>query len=251
MKEYWFVIWENKYSLSNEKDLALLLRLFSGDKKMSSIIHWNILMEVDNDLENIIKSYKWLLVCLRYLNEKNSFLLLVKIWNILINLINDSSELSELLSRIPEDSNKMRLLSILRVKWLSKVLFDARDLWNIIQWLYWNSEREFLDLLWDDFIKWLFLSTNEIIMILNYVDDVNKDYIINIIWFWWVKNKIKTTQNLLIMYSWLSMKKAQELLNKYDKTELLSFFRNNKDFHDFLLRLSQEKEELFLNYLQK
>jgi hypothetical protein len=79
MKEYGFILSDKKYTVSGEKELASLLKLFSSNKNVSSVIHWNILMELDSDLEKIVTSYQGLLNCLKYLNEKNSFLLLVKL----------------------------------------------------------------------------------------------------------------------------------------------------------------------------
>lgn len=250
MKEYSFVISDKKYSISNEKELESLLRLFYAPTKVSSVIGWNILMELDNDLEEIITTYEWLLNCLKFLNEKNSFLLLVKLWDVLIHLIWNSSELAEIISRIPDESNKLRLLSILRVKWLTKIIFDARDLWNILEWLYGKSERDFIDLLGKDFVKQVFLSTNEIIMILHFLQDENKDYLIDLIWLEGTKNKIKTSQNFLIMIKWLTLKKARELLKKFTKQELLELFKSEKEFYDFMIRLPENKEKLILNFLK-
>ncbi len=251
MKEYSFIISEKKYTISQEKELVSLLSLFSSNTKVSSIIQWNILMEIDNDLEKIITSYHWLLNCLKYLNEKNSFLLLVKLWDVLAKFINNSKELAEILSRIPEESNKMKLLNILRIKWLTKILFDARDLWNIFEWLYWKSQKDFIDLLWKKFVKNLFLSTNEIIMTLYYLNNENKDYLIDIIWLDWTKNKIKTSWNLLVMFKWLTLKKAKKLLENFNRNEIIDLFKTEDDFYNFLLRLPRDKERLFLNYLKK
>lgn len=251
MKKYSFVFWKQTYEIKSEKDLEILFKLFFSNKKISWIISWNILMEIDNDLEKIIVSYRWLLNCLKYLNEKNSFLLLVKLWDVLINFINNSIELAEILSRIPDESNKIKLLNILRLKWLKKIIFDAGDLWNIFQWLYWNSQKEFIDLLWKDFVRQTFLSTNEIIMTLYYLTDENKDYLMSIIWLDWAKNKIKTSNNFLIMFKWLTTKKSKELLKKFSPSELKKFFKNQDEFYKFMLKLPKNKEKLFLNYLLK
>lgn len=251
MKQYNFIISDKKYSIFWENELISLFKLFSSNSKVSSVVHWNILMELDSDLESIITSYQGLLNCLKYLNEKNSFLLLVKLWDILINLINNSVELAEILSRIPEESNKMKLLGILRIKWLTKILFDARDLWNIFEWLYWKSQREFIDLLWKDFVKELFMSTNEIIMTLHYLNNENKDYLMDILGLDWTKNKIKTSSNFLVMFKWLTLKKSRELLKKFEKNEILDLFKTEDEFYNFLLRLPKDKEKLFLDYLKK
>lgn len=208
-------------------------------------------MEIDADLGEIITSYHWLLSCLRYLNEKNALLFLFKLWDFLLPLINSSEELWEILSRIPDEKNKIKLLSILRLRWFTRLLYDARDLWNIFEWLYEDSQKEFIDLLWKDFVKKIFSSTHEIIMTLYYLSDENKDYLMSIIWMEKSKQKIKTSENLLIMYKWLTSKNAKKLLKKFTKDEILNLFRNENEFYQFLLRLPIEKEKIFLDYLKK
>ncbi len=251
MKKYSFVISNKTYLVNDEKDLETLFKIFYSPSNISSIISWNILMEIDTDLEQIIVSYNWLLWCLKYLNEKNWFLLLVKLWDILIDLIEDSEDLAEILSRIPDEKNKIKLLNILRAKWLTKILFDAHDLGNIFAWLYGDSQREFIDLLGEKFIKEIFFRTNEIIMTLHYLTDENKDYLMNILWLEGTKSKIKTSKNLLVMFKWLTDKKWFELLEKFSKNEIFNMFRNDDEFYNFLLRLPENKEKIFLNYLKK
>lgn len=251
MKEYKFIISEKKYYISNENELSSFFKLFSLNSKVSWLIHWNILMELDSDLEKIITSYNWLLNCLKYLNEKNSFLLLIKLWDVLSKLINNSKELAEIISRIPEESNKIKLLKILRIKWLNKILFDARDLWNIFEWLYWKSQKDFIDLLWNHYIKQLFYSTNEIIVTLHYLNNENKDYLMNILWIKWIKNKIKTPDNFLILFKWLTINKAKDLLKIFSKKEIIDLFKYQEEFYNFLLKLPKDKEKIFLNYLNK
>lgn len=249
MKSYSFIISDKRYLIKDEKDLELILKLFYSSSKVSSIITWNILMEIDSDLEQIITSYQWLLKCLKYMNEKNAFLFLVKLWDVLIHLINNSQELGEILSKIPDESNKLRLLNILRVKWLKKILFNAADLGNILEWIYGKTQREFIDFLWKDLVKDIFLWTNEIIMILHYLSNENKDYLMNIIWLNWIKHKIKTSQNFLVMFKWLTVKKSKELLKIFTKNEILDLFKTKEEFYDFMIKLPNNKEKIFLQFL--
>lgn len=249
MKSYSFIISEKKYSIKDEKDLELIFKLFYSPSKVSSVISWNILMEIDSDLEHIITSYQWLLKCLKYLNEKNAFLFLVKLGDVLIHLINNSQELGEILSKIPDESNKLRLLNILRVKWLRKILFDAADLWNILEWIYGKTQKEFIDFLWKDLVKDIFLWTNEIIMILHYLSNENKDYLMDIIWLQWIKHKIKTSNNFLVMFKWLTVKKSKELLQIFTKNEILDLFKTEEEFYDFMIKLPNNKEKIFLQFL--
>lgn len=251
MKTYSFILSEKTFRLENEADLALLFQMFSQKSTVNSVIHWNILMEVDTDLEHMITSYTGLLRVMKYLNEKNAFLLLVKLWDVLLSIIDDSKKLAEILSKIPEESNKYKLLSILRVRGLKSLLFDARDLRNIFEWLYGDTQRKFIDLLGKDFIKELFASTNEIIMTLHHLEHTNKDYLMEILWISGIKHKVKTSQNLLIMINGLTSKKAKEFLSLFSPEEILDLFKTESDWYQFMIRLSPFKEKLFLSYLQK
>lgn len=206
-------------------------------------------MEVDSDFEKIVKTYKWLLKCLKYLNEKNIFLLLIKLWDVLPKILNTSEHLAEILAKIPDETNKLKLLKHLRHKGLSPIIRDAKDLGNILEWIYGNSQKEFLDFLGKEFIKQVFLSTNEIIIILYYLNNENKDYLIDMIGFDGIKNKVKTSNNLLLMLQGLTQKKSREFLKKFSKEEIVNMFKSEEDFYVFMLRLPYDKEKLFLHHL--
>jgi hypothetical protein len=57
MKQYSFILSNRTFEIKDENDLELIFKLFSTSK-LSRVIHWNILMEVDSDLEKIVTSYK-------------------------------------------------------------------------------------------------------------------------------------------------------------------------------------------------
>ena len=122
MKKYSFVVSDITYEVQDQFDLIVLLKVFAWNSKVSSLIHWNILMEIDFDLVNIIKDYSSLLKCLNLLNEKNWYLLLVKLADNLLNIVKDSKTLWEILSKISTEQNKQRLLSQLRIQNLSKII---------------------------------------------------------------------------------------------------------------------------------
>lgn len=249
MKNYSFTILWKKYSFKNENELSQILSILKWNDNVSDLIHWNIIMQLDNDLLEIIKTYKWLLKMLKSLNKKNQLLLLLKIWDRLHNIIHNSKYLWEILARIPEEENKIILIKRLRLKWLKLFIRDANDLKNIFEFVYNKSETELLETLWPDFIKETFTRTNQIIMTLHYLNNENKDKLVDMLWIENIHKKIKTYKDLLVMYKWLSLNKSKELLNLYTKENLKNIFLNDEEFHYFLLRLPHDKEKNFLNYL--
>lgn len=249
MKKYSFIIWNRSFSIRNERELEVLLKLYSKSQ-LSSIIHWNILMELDLDLENIIVSFKWLSKCIKHLNEKNTFLLFVKLADKLPEIITNSKHLWELLVTIPEDENKLKLLKMYRKINLEKIIKNAKDLWNIVEWIYWKEQLLTLEYLWKDFIKNVFMKTNEIIMILHYLNPANKDYLTELIWIRNMRMKVKTSKDFLLMFCWLSDENAKNFIKLFSKEQILDMFKTEYDFYNFMLKLPIKKEKIFLKFFK-
>lgn len=248
---YWFqfILWEKKYFVSDENELSLIFEMMVWDDEVSNILHWNIIMDLDEKLMEIIKTYKWLISCLKNLNEKNSYLLLIKIWDILINIVNNSWELGEILARIAEETNKLRLIKQMRNKWLVKLINNSADLLNILEWVYWNVEKEVLDILWTDNLKELFSYPRDLFEVLHYLDDVNKDYLVDNLWLNEISKKVRNQEDFMLLIKAMSVSKVKQFLALYSKKQIKVFFKNEIEFKKFLSKLSERKEIIFLNYL--
>ncbi|MDD4152053.1 MAG: hypothetical protein PHR68_05545 [Candidatus Gracilibacteria bacterium] len=249
MENYSFKILGKKHNFRNENELSQILSILGGDDNISDLIHWNIIMQLDDKLLKIIKTYKGLLKILKPLSKKNYMLLLLKIGDNLPNIVGKSKYLGEILARIPEETNKIILIKRLRLKGLRLFIRDAYDLKNLFEFVYDKAETELLDTLGEEFIKETFTRTNEIIITLHYLNTENKDRLINMLGLQNVYKKIKTYKDLLVMYKGLSLEKSKELLKLYKREELVKLFINDEEFHYFLLRLPHDKEKIFLNYL--
>lgn len=250
-KEYKFLLWNRHFTVWDENELALIFETLSWNEEISWILHWNVIMELDDDLWEIITSYKWLISCLKFLNEKNYFLLLIKIWDYLSNIVQTSSQLWEILARISEEQNKLRLIKQMRNRWLSALISNYQDLLNIIEWVFDTTERQILELLWIDIIKNLFVYPEDIYNILHYLDEENKDYLIDMIWLNEIAKKIKTSDDFLYIIKWLSTKKAAQFMWLYSKNTIKELFKNDEDLKKFIFKLSDRKEKIFLDYMKK
>jgi hypothetical protein len=240
---------DKEYTIKDENELSLIFSLIWKEKETNKKILYNVIMQLDNELENIIITYKWLINCLKVLDDDNSFLLLIKLWDVLPTILKSSSHLWEILARIPLEKNKIRLLKSMRLKWLSSIINSTRDLWNIFEWIYEDWNNEVIDILGEDFIRKIFLSTYEIIIVLHYLSDKTNDRLIDILWLENIYKKIKTKENLLVLFSALTDNKAIELLNFFTRKEIKEMFNNQEEYYNFLLRLPYRKEKIFLNYL--
>ncbi|EKE28791.1 MAG: hypothetical protein ACD_3C00013G0004 [uncultured bacterium (gcode 4)] len=248
-KEHWFIIWDKKFTVWEENELWLIFEMLNWDSEVSSILHWNIIMELDEELMNIIKTYKGLINCLKSLNEKNSFLLLFKISDTLSDIVQDSRELWEILAKISEEWNKLRLIKQMRNRWLTRLITSSQDLLHIIEWVYDAAEKQTLDILWSETIRWLFTSPQDVYDVLHYLNDENKDYLMDIIWLYEISKKIRSWEDFLLMLKWISCNKVNEFLSLYSKRMIKEYFKTDREFTIFLMKLSDRKEKIFLNYM--
>ncbi|EKE29341.1 MAG: hypothetical protein ACD_2C00188G0004 [uncultured bacterium (gcode 4)] len=247
--EHWFIIWDEKFTVRDENELWLIFEMMNWDPEVSPILHWNIIMELDEELMSLIKTYRGLINCLKSLNEKNSFLLLFKISDILSEIVLDSRELWEILAKIGEEWNKLRLIKQMRNRWLTRLITSSQDLLNIIEWVYESAERQTLDILWAETIRWLFVSPQDVYNILHYLNSENKDYLIDMIWLYEISKKIRNWEDFLLILKWISYNKISSFLSLYSKRMILELFKTDKEFTIFLMRLSDRKEEIFLEYM--
>ncbi|MDD2515782.1 MAG: hypothetical protein PHF46_02305 [Candidatus Gracilibacteria bacterium] len=251
MKEYKFIIGDRTYTVLNERELSLIFDVLGGEDEMSSVVHWNIIMQLDEDLIDIIKTYKGLLECLKKLNEKNAFLLVFKVADNLSNIIENSLNFGELLARLPEEENKLRIIKHIRKKGLEQIILNSSDLSNILEWIYDKTERELLNMLGEEFLRKILIKPSDIYNVLPFLNDENKDYLTNIIGLKSIIKNIDTFQDLLFILKGCTLKSSRQLLDKYKKEDILKLFNNDKEFHSFLKKLSDRKEKMFLEYFGK
>ena len=243
------LLWK-QYSIKTEKDLSLILNYIWKTTENSSFHHWNILHQLNKNLNKIICTNKGFISCLNELNENNSLFFLIKIKENLSSLIWTSLNLSELLSKLKEETNKLILIKVLKYNWLSSFIKDINDLGNLFMFIYsCKNQKTLIDLLWQDFFKEIFLNTNEIKIILKYLHDSNKDYLIDILWLQNLKLKIKNYKNLSLFLKGLTYLKCEQLLSLFEKEELNSFFQTKPDYLKFLNMLSENKVNLILRVI--
>jgi hypothetical protein len=75
---YNFSLGEKQYTVHNEEELALIIDLLASSTDTFTL-HRHIIMSLDEDLMKIILTYKGLLLCMKHMEYKNRFLLLIKI----------------------------------------------------------------------------------------------------------------------------------------------------------------------------
>lgn len=246
---YFFTIEDKKFFIKDEKELSLIFKVIWNNSTTKQKVLYSVIMQLDNKLEDLVVSYKWLMNILKVLDNDNWFLLLIKLWDKLPDILHSSDNLWQILARIPTEKNKIRLLKSMRFKWLSRLIESARDLWNIFEWIYDDWNREVINILWEEFIRKVFLSTYEIIIVLHFLTDETNDLLIDILWLENIANKIKTKDNLLVLFSALTDNKARDLINMFSTSQIKNMFNSEREYYSFLLRLPSSKEKILLDYL--
>ena len=87
-----FNLGDKHYTIHSEEELALIIELLASSPNAFTL-HRHIIMVLDARLMDIIHTYKGLLLCMKHLEYKNRFLLLVKIGDTLSRVIGKSEHL--------------------------------------------------------------------------------------------------------------------------------------------------------------
>lgn len=228
------------------KELYLELLINKNDKEITKIIK-----KIDfSDYEINAIDINWLVLCLNQLDDKNTITFLKKIRYFLKKIINNSHNLSIILSLLNKDISKISIIKFINKIHLFKIIRDANNLIDILPFLYNSkSQKEFLIYLWKNKLINIFSQTNEIIMVLHYLSDENKELLLDKIWLDWAKRKIKNSHSFLQFFRWLTIADASIFLDFYTIDEIKKLFNDNDDFYNFLLRLDIEKRNLLFKKL--
>lgn len=94
---YSFSLGERQYNVRDEEELALIFELLMLSDQAFTL-HRHVILTLDDNLMEIILTYKGLLSCMKYLDNKNRFLLLIKIGDTLSHIIQKSEHLGSILA---------------------------------------------------------------------------------------------------------------------------------------------------------
>ncbi|MFA6090645.1 MAG: hypothetical protein WC774_02615 [Candidatus Gracilibacteria bacterium] len=246
---YNFSLGEKQYTVHNEEELALIIDLLASSTDTFTL-HRHIIMSLDEDLMKIILTYKGLLLCMKHMEYKNRFLLLIKIGDTLPHVIETSTHLGSLLASIPEETDKMRIVKSMRYKGLIQVIHTPDDLGNIMEWIFGNGEKLIIDILGKDFLHSLFAYGTDIYKVFHFLSDENKNFLADMISLPFIQSHIYTSEDFFYVLKALSNEKVQEFIPLFTPEEIRSIISKNQTLHHFLPKLTQEKENMLLQYIK-
>lgn len=207
-------------------------------------------MSLDEDLMKIILTYKGLLLCMKHMEYKNRFLLLVKMGDTLPHVIETSTHLGSLLASIPEETDKIRIVKSMRYRGLTEIIYTPDDLGNILEWIFGEGEKIIMDILGKDFLQKLFAYGTDIYKVFHFLSDENKNILADIISLTFIQSCIYTSEDFFYVLKALSNEKVQEFIPLFTPEEIRSIILKNKTLHHFLPKLTQEKENILLQYIK-
>lgn len=216
-----FLLGNKQYTIRNEEELALILELLSSSPHAFTL-HRHIIMSLDERLMDVIVSYKGLLLCMKHLEYKNRFLLLVKIGDTLSRVIGKSEHLGSILAGIPEEADKIRLIKSIRAKGLIRLIYIPDDLGNILEWIFGDGERMVFSVLGKEFLQSLFAYGTDIYKVFHFLSDENKDIFADILSLSFIKSRIYTVEDFFYVLKALSNARACELIMQFTPEEIRS-----------------------------
>ena len=245
---YSFILGDKTYFIRDENELALTFELLETVENRETL-QWNVIMALDEQLLEIIKTYKGLFLCMKHLGFRHRFLLLVKIGDILPHVLEKSEYLGSILAGIPEENDKIRLLKSMRRKGLVHVIQNAENLGNILEWVYGEAEQLVIDTLGKEFLETLFSSGRDIYRVFHFLNDTNKDYLTDMLSMAFIRERVRTMDDFVYIIKALTAEKCEELIVLFSPEELRIIIKSDTAFHSFLKKITYRKEAFLLHYL--
>lgn len=243
-----FTLGYKQYIIHNEQELALIIELLESSTN-SFTLHRHLIMSLDEKLMDIIVTYKGLLLCMKHMEYKNRFLLLIKIGDTLSRVIGKSEHLGNILAGIPEETDKMRIIKSLRYKGLMQIIHTSNDLGNILEWIFGDGEKLVFDILGRDFLISLFAYGMDIYRVFHFLNDKNKDILAEILTLQFLRSRIQTAEDFFYILKALSNKTAGEFISIMNPLEVREIIGKNDILHYYLPKITKEKEETLLEYI--
>ena len=250
MYPFSFVLGNKTYQIADELELALVFELLHNETSTSSTLHWNIIMQLDEKLLSIITSYSGLQGCLKRLNTKNQFLLLLKIGDILPKIIQTSEHLAFLLAGIPNAEQKNHIIKYIRRRGLAQMVRSVQDIANILEWLFGENEVLLLETFGLQEIKPFIFTAHDMNTLLLYLNLQNKDFLLDSLSLPFVRALVRNARDFTEIFSCLTAAKADEFLRLFPQEQLCMLFGNDAVFHECLFKISDSRQQILLSYLQ-
>jgi len=247
-QSFHFILDDKVYHVRNELELALIFELLESTKS-AEMLHWNVIMSLDEKLLDIIKTYRGLSSCLKHLGYRNRFLLLIKIGDILPTVLGRSEHLGGILASIPEGEGKLRIVKSMRHRGLVQIVENADDLGNVLEWLYGDAELVVLNLLGEEFLRGLFYSGRDIYKVAHFLSEPNKDYFIDLLGISSLRALTGTCDDFLYIIKALTASKTKEYIRLFTPDEIRGLIRSDYTFHAFVKKIAYAKEDELLRYL--
>lgn len=244
-----FSLGEKEYTIHNEEELALIFELLASSDDAFTL-HRHVIMSLDEELMQIIRTYKGLLLCMKHLEYKNRFLLLIKIGDTLSHVIGKSEHLGSILAGIPEEADKIRIIKSFRTKGLVHIIHTPDDLGNILEWIFGEGEQIVFGMLEKDFLESLFAYGTDVYKVFHFLSDENKDILADILTLPFIKAHIYTPEDFFYVIKALSNKKVPEFIVHFSPLEVRKIIGKNEILHHFLPKITQEKEQILLQYIK-
>lgn len=172
-------------------------------------------MRLDEKLMDIVHSYKGLLLCMKHMEYKNRFLLLIKIGDTLSHVVERSAHLGSILASIPEEADKIRIIKSIRTKGLIQMIHTPDDLGNILEWIFGEGEKMVFDMLGKDFLQSLFAYGTDIYKVFHFLSPENKDILADMLSLSFIGSRIYTAEDFFYVLKALSNAKVGEFITNF------------------------------------
>lgn len=198
---------------------------------------------------SLIDSEEGLLKVLKPLLGKNKFLLMFLVSDILGKLIKSARKLSYILSGTENQVDKILFIKRIRQRGLEQIIHNAEDLSFVLEWIYGEGERIILNQFGVEGLHRIMVAAGDIYHVLHFINNENKDYLIELLTFEFIKKKIMNFSDFILVLRGITENMVPEYLKMFPKEQIKDLIDADRQYENRIKKLSHKKEVILLDYI--
>ena len=229
--------------IGTANELAVALDALNGRQDRT------VLEQLRPHLAEIIGGPPNLANVMRTLRSEDQLFLLDAIGANLVNALHEARHLRDLLAMLSIPQVKQRLIETLGGEGLRAIILTARELANVLEWVYGDAGRRVLDLLGEDHLRRIIRHGEDLGLVLNGLDESAQTALIEKIGWTRVIELVTNGRDLALLLRALPAAISASLLDHYSRKKLIALIGNELDWEYLFDRIEPSETDRLLEKL--
>ncbi len=205
-------------------ELVVVLNVLQGQHDRT------VLEQLAPNLAEIIDGPQGLHSALSILTPEDQAYLIETLGSRLVDCIQNSRALRDILATLAEGAVEESLLRTLGQEGLQHLLATPETLAQVLEWVYGSRDRLALELLGPEFPRGLFRTGRELSLVLKALNAESQDFVLDEIGWESVPPLVQDDMDLAYLLRALPTALSKELLGHFTREQLMTILRGGRDY---------------------